>query len=491
MKLAELAKGIGNSKMRSGTMPALEIAGVTCDSRHVRPGYLFAALPGSVSDGASFISQALDKGASAILAANDVKTGYGDAPVVRSDNPRRDFARIAARFYDRQPETIAAITGTNGKTSVAVFLRQIWNALGCTAGSVGTLGSQATGPDVNVSHDGSLTTPDPAGLHRMLSDMQNHGVEYLAIEASSHGLDQYRLDGLNVSLAAFTNLSRDHLDYHGDMEGYFRAKARLFSEVLSTNGTAVLNADVPEVDALSDVLAARDVRVLTYGYSGRFLTLKHREPLAEGQRVSFLINGSAFELTVPLLGAFQVSNVLCALALAVASGFPAGDCAGALVGLTGVRGRLELAGKTASGGRVYVDYAHTPDALMNVLQSVRPHTGGRVHVVFGCGGNRDPGKRRLMGEVAARYADVVVVTDDNPRREDPASIRQQAMAGCPNAANIGDRQQAIRSAIGRVQSDDLLIVAGKGHEQGQVVGEEIRPFDDLSVVRSILERGQT
>ena len=407
-------------------------------------------------------------------------------PVVASDNPRRALAKLAARFYGRQPRCIAAVTGTNGKTSVAAFTRQIWARLGLRAASLGTLGLIA--PD--RPPEPSLTTPDPVALHAQLAALAADGVDHLAMEASSHGLDQYRLDGVALTAAGFTNLTRDHLDYHKTMEAYFAAKVRLFQRVLPRQGCAVLNADSGAYPFLEAVCRRRDQRVISFGTGAADLALRDRRPSATGQHLTLSVFGATELLHLPLAGAFQALNALCALGLVIGSGAEPRSALAHLERLDGVRGRLELAATTPNGAPVYVDYAHTPDALETVLEALRPHADGRLIVVFGCGGDRDPGKRPLMGEIAARLGDHVIVTDDNPRSEDPATIRQAVLAGCARAAGdaevaeIGERADAIAEAVAQLRRGDVLLVAGKGHEQGQIVGDVVRPFDDVTVVRA-------
>ena len=471
---------------------AVAIAGITADSRQVKPGFLFAALSGSKQDGRAFIAQAVAAGAVAVLA----ETGVTDAGVpivaprdnvalILTDNPRRALARLAARFYGRQPRCIAAVTGTNGKTSVAAFTRQIWTRLGDRAASLGTLGLVVD----DRPPQPSLTTPDPVALHATLAALAHEGVDHVAIEASSHGLDQSRLDGVELTAAGFTNITRDHLDYHKTMEAYFAAKVRLFERVLPRRGTAVLNADSGAYPYLEAVCRRRDQRVISFGTGAADLALRDRKPSATGQDLTLSVFGATEILHLPLPGAFQALNALCALGLVIGSGAEPRKALPELERLDGVRGRLELAATTPGGAPIYVDYAHTPDALETVLAALRPHAGKRLAVIFGCGGDRDPGKRPLMGEIAARLADQVVVTDDNPRSEDPAAIRRAALDGCKRATRavevveIGDRAEAIRAAVQKLGPGDLLVVAGKGHEQGQIVGSVVRPFDDVSVVR--------
>ncbi|MDP6785499.1 MAG: UDP-N-acetylmuramoyl-L-alanyl-D-glutamate--2,6-diaminopimelate ligase [Rhodospirillales bacterium] len=457
----------------------LDINGLTCDSRRVEPGFLFAALPGARADGRTFIDEALRRGAVAVLGPPGTRIDDPGQPVTLlvDDNPRRLFALMAARFFGSQPATVAAVTGTNGKTTVVGFLRQAWERLGRRAASLGTLGVAAPG---SVTA-GNLTTPDPVDLHQTLGKLAGDGVECLAMEASSHGIDQYRLDGVCVAAAAFTNLTRDHLDYHGSMEAYLTAKLRLFSEVMATGGQAVVNADTPYREAVLTAAAQRSHGVMTYGFKGRDVRLDSIEPVAGGQRLKTVVMGTSHDVTLPLIGAFQASNALCALTLALACGEDAAATVSTLEHLEGIPGRVQFIGHRSGGGAVYVDYAHTPDALASLLKALRPHAAGRLVVVFGCGGERDPGKRPEMGHFACDLADAVIVTDDNPRDEDAAEIRREVMAGCSGAREIGDRGEAIGAAVAGLKADDLLVIAGKGHERGQIVGSEVLPFDDATV----------
>ena len=462
-----------------------DITGLTCDSRQVEPGFLFAALPGARLDGRDYIPDALGRGAVAVLAPPGTTiepetgpSGEAPVPVFTDANPRRQFALMAAAFFEDQPDTIAAVTGTNGKTSVVSFLRQIWQGLGHQATSAGTLGIAAPGFDNRTS----LTTPDPADLHRNLRDLKRAGFDRLALEASSHGLHQYRLDGVRASLGAFTNLSRDHLDYHGVMDDYLAAKMRLFTEIIFDGGTAVINADDAYGEAVEAACRDRGLGIMRYGQSGEEVRLVAIESLADGHRLELEVAGKPARVALPLLGGFQASNALCALALALASGDDAEAATAELKKLQGVPGRVQLAGRHPAGAPVYVDYAHTPAALACVLKALRPHAQGRLHLVFGCGGDRDSEKRLEMGAIAGKLADVLIVTDDNPRTEDAADIRAQILAAVPAAADIGDRAQAIAEAVNGLGPGDLLVVAGKGHEQGQIIGEETRPFDDAEAV---------
>lgn len=483
MRLTEL---LGHAtEVRDTRIASLDITGLTADSRQVQPGFLFAALSGGRADGRAYIADAVRRGAAAVLASPGTPAPSspdgGPPPALLLDaNPRRRFALIAAQFYARQPATVAAVTGTNGKTSVVWFLRQIWDALGNAAASLGTLGVDAPG----LTRGGGLTTPDPEILHRTLTELADAGVTCVALEASSHGLDQYRLDGVRIAAAAFTNLTRDHLDYHGSMRAYRDAKLRLFTELLAEQGCAVICADDPHADAFSHAAAARGLRRIHYGRSGDEIQLLTAEPVQDGQQLSIRIGRRTHALKLPLVGDFQALNALAAGALAIATGGEDGQVVEALRTLQPVRGRLQQVARLPNGARVYVDYAHTPDALAVVLRSLRAQTGGRLSVVFGCGGDRDPGKRPQMGAIAAELADRVIVTDDNPRSEDPAIIRSGIASACPGAVEIADRAQAIAEGVAGLAADDVLLVAGKGHETGQVIGSAVLPFDDAAVVRA-------
>jgi UDP-N-acetylmuramoyl-L-alanyl-D-glutamate--2,6-diaminopimelate ligase len=467
---------------RLGGMADVDILGLTADSRRVAPGYLFAALPGSRADGRAYIADALDRGAAAILAPVGSAPPAAAVPFIAAENPRRCLAVIAARFHGRQPDRIAAVTGTNGKTSVAWFLRQIWTLCGRASASIGTLGLHAPG----IDEAGSLTTPDPIVLHQTLARLAREGVEHVAMEASSHGLDQCRLDGVRVGAAAFTNLTRDHLDYHGSIDAYLAAKLRLFGDVLAGDGTAVVNADSDFAQPVLATVQRRGIKALTFGETGDDLRLLAVRPQPDGQQLALRVLGQDFSVALPLVGSFQASNAVAAAGLAIATGVKPAAAVAALSDLRAVPGRLERVA-LVGGGAVYVDYAHTPDALAAALAALRPYCSGRLMVVFGCGGDRDAGKRPEMGAVAARLADRVIVTDDNPRSEQPAAIRAAILTGCPDAAAIGDRRLAISTALSDLTAGDVLLVAGKGHETGQSVGGQILPFDDRSVVRELAE----
>lgn len=458
------------------------LTGLTADSRAVTPGCLFAALPGAKADGRSFIADAVARGAAAVLAPRGtvLPSGTGAVTLVLDDEPRRAFALLAAAFHARQPGTVVAVTGTNGKTSTAQFTRQIWTALGHNAAALGTLGVTAPGVDRYVG----MTTPDPVTLHRALAEMADAGIGHLAIEASSHGLDQHRLDGVRIAAAGFTNLSRDHLDYHGTMEAYLDAKAALFGRLLPPEGTAVLNADAPESATLAALCSSRRIAVLDYGAAATGITVRAIESLPHGQRLSLAVLGRAVTADLPLVGRFQAWNALCVLGLAIASGSDRDAALHALERLEGVPGRLQHAATHPNGAPVYVDFAHTPDALDTVLRALRPHAEGRLVCVFGCGGDRDRGKRPVMGALAARLADRAIVTDDNPRTEDAATVRAEILAGAPGLEEIGDRADAIRRAVADLRPGDLLVIAGKGHEHGQIIGTEVRPFDDTAEAKA-------
>ena len=479
MQLKDFA---GILPMGDGSTASVEVLGLTADSRSARPGYLFAALHGTKADGAAYAADAVAKGASAIIAARDAAMGDLAVPILRVDDPRHALALAAARFYRAQPATMAAVTGTSGKTSVVSFLRQIWAHAGLQAASIGTTGVVAPGRD----DYGTLTTPDPVALHLLLKELADAGVTHAAMEASSHGLDQRRLDGVKLTAAGFTNLGRDHMDYHPTVEEYHRAKLRLFDTLLPKGAPAIIFAD--DAWSAATIAAANKAGriVLSVGRKGDFLKLKRLELERYRQRAEVEFSGTLHEVDLPLAGDFQMSNALVAAGLALATGVKAETVFAALEHLKGAPGRLDLVGTTATGAPVYVDYAHKPDALENVLLSVRPFTTGKVVVVFGCGGDRDKGKRPIMGGIATRLADVSIVTDDNPRSEVPATIRAEILANAPGAIEIGDRREAIRHAIGLLSAGDTLIVAGKGHEEGQTIGTVTHPFSDHDEVRTAL-----
>jgi UDP-N-acetylmuramoyl-L-alanyl-D-glutamate--2,6-diaminopimelate ligase len=490
LRLADLMRTLSHPAAFTTAWQAvsgLDVAGVTADSRQVVPGDLFAALPGNRADGRAFIADAVERGAIAVLALPDTvwPPGVPPRPLIRDPEPRRRLAQIAAVLAGPQPDHVVAVTGTNGKTSTVEFLRQIWSGSGLPAASLGTLGVIAPG----FPPGPGLTTPDPVSLAEILAGLRRTGIRHAAMEASSHGLDQARLDGVRLTAAAFTNLTRDHLDYHGSLEAYRAAKLRLFAELLPEGAPALASADMDAatLDALRDVARRRHLDLRTVGEAGDVIRLVRVTPRPDGQVVAVETGGVRREITLGLPGRFQADNALLAAGLAMALGRD--DALDRLSGLTGVRGRMELAARLANGAAVYVDYAHTPDALERLLTALRPHTAGRLLVVFGAGGDRDRGKRPLMGEAAARRADLAIVTDDNPRGEDPAAIRVAILAACPGGHEIGDRAQAIAAGLEALGPGDVLVVAGKGHEQGQTIGGTVVPFDDVGVVRGLVGGG--
>lgn len=461
-----------------GTDDATPITGFAIDHRKVAPGNVFGAFVGSASNGEDFIPAAVASGAIAVVARPSAKVN--GAVHIADDDPRRRFAMIAAEYFAPFPETIVAVTGTNGKTSTVEMTRQLWRMSGLNAASIGTLG--VTTPDERVVT--GLTTPDIVTFLSNMAGLRKEGVTHVAYEASSHGLHQYRAEGPRVAAGAFTNLSRDHLDYHGDMAAYFTAKLRLFSEVISHDGAAVIWADDGDHSCrVIDLARERGLRLFCVGERGHELKLVSRTPSQLGQTLQLRANGTEYAATLPLIGAYQCANALVAAGLVIATGGDAATTVSNLSRLQPVRGRLERACITQAGAPVYVDYAHTADALEAALAALRPHTKGRLILVFGAGGDRDTGKRKDMGMVASRSADVPIVTNDNPRSEDPASIRAMILEAVPNAREIGDRRTAIASAISMAEADDVVLIAGKGHEQGQIVGSQVLPFDDVTVAR--------
>lgn len=483
MRLSALISGLDLGRHGEGNP---QITHLTADSRQVVPGSLFAALPGSRQDGLAFIPEALARGAQALVVGH-VPSEALNVPILHAANPRRALAQIAARFFPRQPQTIVAVTGTSGKTSVASFARQIFGAAGHLSASLGTLGVVVGDRETY----GSLTTPDPIELHRLLDQLAQDGVSHAAIEASSHGLDQFRLDGVRLAAGAFTNLSRDHLDYHLSEEAYLKAKLRLVDEVLPSDATMVVEADGAASEAFITATKRRGLKLISVGQRGEGLRLLARERLPQGQNLHLAGCFGEVRLNCPLVGDFQVANVLVAAGLALGVGITSKIVFSSIERLAGVKGRVERIG-AVDDAAVYVDYAHKPDALANVLQALRPYTQGRLIIVFGCGGDRDAGKRALMGEIAIKSADLVIVTDDNPRSEEPAKIRAAILAAAPGALEIGSREEAIRASVDMLRAGDVLVIAGKGHETGQVIGKKILPFSDHDIGRAaILARGGT
>ena len=465
-------------------MEALEIRAVTSDSRRVRDGDLFVAVPGAAADGRDFIPEAVRRGAAAVLAPADTiwPPSVPPRPLLTDAEPRRLLAMFAAILSGPRPDVVVAVTGTNGKTSTVEFLRQFWTMRGQRAASLGTLGLNAPG----FPPGPGLTTPDPVSLAAMMADLARADVRHVAMEASSHGLDQYRLDGVRLAAAGYTNLSRDHLDYHGTMAAYRAAKLRLAGALLPPRSPLVACADMEPatLEALRGIAATRKHRFQTVGEGGSLFNLIKAVPRPDGQVLTLEVQGTRRDVPIALPGRFQADNVL--LAAGLGSLLDIEDVLDLPPRLTGVRGRMEQAARLPNGAAVYVDYAHTPDALERLLIALRPHTEGKLHVVFGAGGNRDSGKRPLMGQAAARLADRLIVTDDNPRDEDPAAIRAAVLAGCPEAREIGDRAKAIEAALNELGPGDVLAVAGKGHEQGQTIAGVVHPFDDVSVIRELV-----
>jgi UDP-N-acetylmuramoyl-L-alanyl-D-glutamate--2,6-diaminopimelate ligase len=463
---------------------AVAVEGLAVDSRIVRPGDLFFALAGLQTDGSRFIESAIRSGAVAV-AGDHPPQGMLGVPFVTTPNPRRALSLAAAKFFPEQPATIAAVTGTSGKTSVAAFARQIWQRLGHASASIGTIG--LVSPKRTVY--GSLTTPDPIALHRELDEIARDGVTHLAFEASSHGLDQFRLDGVRISAGGFTNLSRDHMDYHPDVAHYLAAKLRLFRELIAPGGAAVISADHDCSSAVIEAARARGLRIVTVGSQGDGAGegIRLVEATIEGfaQNLKLEHRGFPYSVRLPLVGAFQIENALVAASLAIATGSEADAVFESLEALEGAKGRLERVGDY-NGAPIFVDYAHKPDALAKALQALRPYAKRKLVVVFGAGGDRDVGKRPLMGAIASENADSVIVTDDNPRSENPASIRAAILAAAKGAKDIGDRASAIRAAIEELEPGDALVIAGKGHETGQIVGDRVLPFSDHDAVAAAL-----
>ncbi len=457
----------------------LAISDLCVDSRKVKRGDVFFALSGAKREGLAYVAQAVANGAGVVVAEH--APGVPVPAFVKVADARLALARAAARFFPRQPETIVAVTGTSGKTSVAAFVRQIWSKLGFEAASMGTIG--VVSRTLNVY--GSLTTPDPIELHRSLDRLADAGVTHLALEASSHGLDQRRLDGVRLAAGAFTNLSRDHMDYHATTEDYLAAKLRLFRELLPQGAPAVIDADNEVAPRVEREAQARGLEVFTVGAKGRAIHLVAATRAGFATKLDLIHSGARYSVTLPLPGDFQASNALVAAGLCIATGAAPASVFKALETLEGAPGRLERIADIR-GAPVFVDYAHKPDALEKTLAALRPFVRGRLVVVFGCGGDRDPGKRPMMGEIATRGADVVIVTDDNPRSEDPAAIRAAILAAAPGALEIGDRAEAIRAGVAALKSSDALIVAGKGHETGQIIGERTLPFSDADSVRAAI-----
>jgi UDP-N-acetylmuramoyl-L-alanyl-D-glutamate--2,6-diaminopimelate ligase len=479
MTLAEL---MGPEARLPAPWGAVPILGLTADSRAVKPGFLFAALPGTHTDGSKFIADALARGAAAILVPQGGAPERATTPVLEDADPRHRLALIASRFFAAQPETVVAVTGTNGKTSVASFVRQLWEGQGIPSASLGTIGVVSPNGTTKLNH----TTPDPIELHTILAELAKDGVTHLAFEASSHGLEQRRLDGVHLAAAAFTNITRDHLDYHANFEDYFEVKLRLFRELLPPGAPAIVDVDSEGGRRVAEIAKSRGQKLITVGGAGETLRLVSAKRDGFAQRLVVGHEGKSYEVKLPLVGDFQAANALVAAGLVIATGGDPARVIKALANLRGAKGRLDPAGTTKSGAPIFVDYAHTPDALAKALQALRPYVKARLVVVFGCGGDRDKGKRPEMGAAAAANADSVIITDDNPRGEEPAAIRRAILAAAPNVVEIGDRATAINQAIQGLNAGDVLLVAGKGHETGQIVGDKVIPFSDHDAVAAAL-----
>ncbi len=459
---------------------SIKINGLTSDSRDVLPGFIFAALPGKKNNGKSFIYDAIRKGAVAVIAETGTQIDNSDTVLITSDNPRSKYAKIASKFYKEKPNWLGAVTGTNGKTSVANFTFQLWKTMSLNGAAIGTLGINS----INYKSDLELTTPEPVTLHKELSEIYSRGLDYAVIEASSHGLDQSRLDGIKFDAAAFTNLSHDHLDYHSTFEEYKKAKIRLFKDLVNKNGVAILNRDSKEFYEFQDAAKQNKLSIMSYGRSNQsdisILSIKTKNI---GQEILLKINGKKEKILFPLFGDFQVYNAICALCLVIASGARIESAIDSLGHLTGVKGRLELVVELPNRSKIFIDYAHSPEALEKTLLSLKNHTKGNLNLVFGCGGDRDEAKRFTMGKIAYKYAQKVYITDDNPRNENPERIRKAILSGCNNAQEIGDRRQAISIAVSELSPGDILLIAGKGHETDQIYNNDVKPFDDRDEVK--------
>ena len=468
--------------------PNHEIRGIALDSRKVQKDFLFAALPGNQLDGQAFIQQAIENGANTILLTNGSNMDLPSQCVpIYCDNPRQVIAKITSLFYPKLPHHKIAVTGTNGKTSTVDFARQLWELENLKSASIGTLGVlnnagyHYTGP--------VLTTPDTIILHEIMQNLAKKHVTHVAMEASSHGLAQYRLDNIELEAAAFTNLTRDHLDYHHSFEAYFQAKQRLFTDILPSNAIAALNSDMNAsvLETLLNIIKKRKQQLRLVGIKGNFLRLNHVKPLPHGQEITYkTASGNRVTTTLSLLGRYQIDNILLSMALIAKDSEHLESLVPLLPKLKGVKGRMEQAAFLPNGATVYVDYAHTPDALTHLLQSLRPHVHHELYIIFGAGGNRDKGKRPLMALEAGKYADHVIITDDNPRHENPALIRNEIKKGFPRAVEIAGREEAIAQTVKKLQPGDILVIAGKGHEQGQIIGNIIHPFDDVKIVQKYM-----
>lgn len=479
----------------------LEIQGINSDSRLVQPGEIFGVFTPKLDQARAHFEQAYQRGARVMIVSTvfmkhiESFLNIDDLVIIAADRQRQLFARLTSKFYGAYPNNCVAVTGTAGKTSVCSLVLQLWKHLNIPSASDGTLGLQHSSEELKAAHaitykksDSALTTPEIMSMHKSLMELKQLGAEHVVMEASSHGLDQYRLDGLRFKVAAFTSFSQDHLDYHPTMEDYFKAKARLFEELITKDGWAVLNADIPEYDDLMDMCVMRGYPIYSFGTNGQYMRLKSLDINHTGQQINLQINRADYTVQFPLIGRTQVYNLMCALTIVLTLGANISEVLNAVEKIAPVDGRLNFAGKHPNGAMIYVDYAHKPQALELILKDMRPYCKGRLHVVFGCGGDRDKDKRPIMGRIAHDYADVVIITDDNPRTEDAASIRQQVLSGCDAALEIGDRRHAIEHAIQQLNPTDILVIAGKGHEKYQLIGTGKVPFDDMQVVSNYLKQ---
>ncbi len=465
----------------------VEVCSIELNSQKSVPNSMFLALKGNKLDGKDFIDDAISKGATVIAydGQYNILPQYSNIVFIKlQGNMSQNIAQIAHNFYYHSPKYISAVTGTNGKTSIADFTRQLMTNLGYSSASIGTIGVVCDAID---SFD-TLTTPDSITMHQTLNKLAQKNVEYVSLEASSIGIEQYRLDGINISVAGFTNLTQDHLDYHHSMQEYLKAKEQLFSRVMQATGTAVLNADIKEFDELNDLCKKRGIKVLSYGYKAKDLIILSRTPHSKGQLLELEILGNKYKIELPLIGEFQAMNVLCAVGMVIAlRGFEQ-KIMDYLPSIKGAIGRLEYMGSLSNNANIYVDYAHTPDALENVLNTMRSHTKGNLWVIFGCGGDRDKTKRPIMGKIANDLADMVIITDDNPRTENAEQIRLEVASTCSKAVNLGDRAKAIEYAVSRLKADDMLVIAGKGHEDYQIIGKEVVTQSDIKISKEMIKK---
>lgn len=495
-RMASFQDSLSYTVVPGGHTPKLQeilIGGINSDSRLVKAAELFGVFTTNIHQGSDYIDQVVSRGVNVIVVSPTLfkhvqsKPYFQDVVWIVHDFPRKVFAKLTSRFYGPHPQHCVAVTGTAGKTSVCSLVFQLWKQLGIPSASIGTLGLHHSTEDLAMEYTSTLTTPDPVSMHRCLAQLKQGGTDHVVMEASSHGLDQNRLDGLRFKVAAFTSFSQDHLDYHATMDDYFAAKRRLFEDLIANDGWAVLNADIPEYEALVDVCVMRNHPFYSFGQNGNFIRLISTKLNKQGQTVELAINNNNHTVHFPLIGSTQMFNLMCSLTIVLTMGANIKRTLQAVESLMPVPGRLTFAGQHPSGATIYVDYAHKPEALALVLKDMRRYCKGRLHVVFGCGGDRDKDKRSIMGRIAKDLADRVIVTDDNPRTEDPKSIRQQILEGCPDAIEIADRQQAIEHAVASLSTDDILIVAGKGHEKHQIIGTEKVPFDDMKVVQGAIQ----